>query len=747
MPYSRIVIVFLLFVSPHHALGTSYADPNPLPRTNGGAVEDFVWAAAHSSKAIRRIALAIYPSTESSDAQRRIAQAAIGLLRGKDADLHFQATFRFGDDRSSRPTPSRFVVREIAALLDQSDFKEKNALTEALIGAGRDAAPAVPTLVRLLDDRYIRLSAIRVLEAIGPPAAAALPALLRIAGEGESIHRWSALTALGAIGKDRSDVRAALLAALERDEDRARAIIGLRHAAPGSQELAARLLPILDDPRYVSLVLETMRPLKLLGEIPEERFIRFLPSLASHDPCGILKGYVAGKGGGSKLVLSLLTGPSAPKNTSGWDAHCFHDLVREQRVEAGVLVPLLQDSNPALRSIAVSRLSESGPVRQHLPEFVRLLDDPDGSIRAQAASILARLGKTGMSELVSALRSPVPRVRAAAVRAFYQNRTPDQAVDTLAILLSDENRDVRFLAAAALTTARRRPGAALGRAFRAADADSRQTIAWAILAPGGRADDALPELRPMLSEDRPDSRHAAAVVIAALDPGEETVWPHVLDALSAPGWVGEKALELLKSRLDRDTLRRELAKAVENGGYAVIEAEDALYPPVPRMIPALVERLRSPRDDIRRHSALKLGQLGRKAAVAVPALRHALSDQDRLVRLSAAKALSDIGPAAKEALPELIAVLEQEDLVRAVLALRRIDEAAATRFAEDWVNCKSEPNIVTELHVDQEPRWAIIDGDSYLEGQAVRGSVLVTVSASSVTLRCGEKYFTVPLSR
>ena len=72
----------------------------------------------------------------------------------------------------------------------------------------------------------------------------------------------------------------------------------------------------------------------------------------------------------------------------------------------------------------------------------------------------------------------------------------------------------------------------------------------------------------------------------------------------------------------------------------------------------LVQRLRSQDINVRRSTAIALGQIGKDA---LPALIAALKDQDVVVRDSAAGALVQIGPDAKEAAPALIAALKDQD--------------------------------------------------------------------------------------
>src|SRR5262245_53784297 len=71
-----------------------------------------------------------------------------------------------------------------AADLSDKDFAKQNAARDALIKAGAKAAPIVPDLIKLLDEKNGKQlnwgmgHAVDILAAIGPDAKEALPALM-----------------------------------------------------------------------------------------------------------------------------------------------------------------------------------------------------------------------------------------------------------------------------------------------------------------------------------------------------------------------------------------------------------------------------------------------------------------------------------------------------------------------------------------------------------------------------------------
>jgi len=74
-----------------------------------------------------------------------------------------------------------------------------------------------------------------------------------------------------------------------------------------------------------------------------------------------------------------------------------------------------------------------------------------------------------------------------------------------------------------------------------------------------------------------------------------------------------------------------------------------------------IEELSSESSYDRLCAADALGRMGPEAEAAVPALAHALKDQDILVRIAAAEALGKMGPAAKGAVPALNGALQDDN--------------------------------------------------------------------------------------
>jgi HEAT repeat protein len=87
-------------------------------------------------------------------------------------------------------------------------------------------------------------------------------------------------------------------------------------------------------------------------------------------------------------------------------------------------------------------------------------------------------------------------------------------------------------------------------------------------------------------------------------------------------------------------------------------ATDALARIGDAAVPALIETLGDPDQEVRAQAAQALARMGNKAAPAVDALVRALDDPSEEVRRGAARALGQIGSEAEEAVPALIKAIK-----------------------------------------------------------------------------------------
>jgi HEAT repeat protein len=122
-----------------------------------------------------------------------------------------------------------------------------------LAHCGTAAAPAVPRLIELLQDRdsEIRWNAARTLGLIGPQAKAAVPALISaLKKDDDPLVREHAAEALGDIGPDAKDAVEPLTAALKDPDARVRrdAVRSLGQIGPSAKSAVADVQRLLKDP-------------------------------------------------------------------------------------------------------------------------------------------------------------------------------------------------------------------------------------------------------------------------------------------------------------------------------------------------------------------------------------------------------------------------------------------------------------------------------------------------------------------
>ncbi|HEY7427286.1 MAG TPA: HEAT repeat domain-containing protein, partial [Gemmataceae bacterium] len=248
---------------------------------------------------------------------------------------------------------------QLAEALTSPDWGIAPNAEETLRRMGPKAAPAIPSLIRLLasEDRQQVESAVRVLQAIGPAAVEAVPALIRLLRRGD-VSQYEVAKALGAIG-------AAAVSPL-------REVLRSPDARP-EWEGALRALHEMG--------------VEAGAALPEVR-----PLLHSKDVGLRLDAALAWSsiGGDSSSSLPILLAALRTKEVS---------------------------------SAALLRLTDLGPLAAPaLPDYIRLLHEPNEWLRARAAELIAVLGAAGapaVGELTEVLRhDPSPEVRAKAIKAL-----------------------------------------------------------------------------------------------------------------------------------------------------------------------------------------------------------------------------------------------------------------------------------------------------------------------------------------
>jgi len=295
----------------------------------------------------------------------------------------------------------------------------------------------------------------------------------------------------------------------------------------------------------------------------------------------------------------------------------------------------LGDRNKRRVENALLILADMGsPARGALPDIERLLDHPDGCIRAFAAmahwQISGRTEKT-LSILISDFKTANDEKHLEAIAYAF-------------LCIGEEARD----AAPCLSQ-----GLAGGNLAR------RRAAARALIGMGAFARDAIPSLVDSLAEEDTELRYSALFALRSI-------------GLPARGEL-PKLVQIIR------TGNLEEVRATAVSALEVIGGDS------PEVVPMLVDLLEDRQERVRGVSAEVLGNIGVRAKIAVPALTQRLVAESGPVRLAAIRALGKIGSAAKEAVPVL------ERLLRDEHEYVRNDIAEALRKIRGWAYPEEKP--------------------------------------------------------
>lgn len=678
---------------------------------------------------------------EAADALGRIRPAAPEAVAAltqalSDSSWHVRVTAAQALGRGGRAAVEG--IDGLCSLLDDEQPEVRSAAAATLGKTGLKAAPAVPLLVKCLQDpsSRVRASAAAALEAIGPPDDA-LPALLDNLGLGLGASRRAVLSfppeqTLGALmaalesddSATRTDAARVLQALGPRAAPALPALVeALRGEAAGVREVAEAIVAIGPAtrphvPQLLAILQESEAPrqrlivqvLSELGATAEEA----VPALLRVDP-RIVSESIYGPGAAAASVASasdvamasLVESAQSPDpvlsgralNALGYLQRCPPEALRLllQHPGAGgspigpmfwdqtlgvkaALAELVSDPDPAIRKSAVMHLPRgfTDPAVV-VPALITAVSDPQPDIRATAADGLCALadGATPAIQVLEAAASdPDETARTAVRRALYAVRAaaepndPDremqQEIAQQIHLLGNPDLGTRQVAARALGRIGAAAVASLTDALRDPDMNRRYHAAEALGYMKAGAAPALPALLEAMRDPEGKVRRAGAGAVAAVG-------------------VGAEELPILLEALDDDDMRHGAVDALAGLGAAA-------EPAVPRLVEIMCA---DPAWTTRRQAMETLGALGGLAEAAVPYLREALSDPEddirqqvmqtllqlhpgdlspaetllldayRYTRCDALRCLRDLGPGARAALPAVRdALLDADPWVR-----------------------------------------------------------------------------------
>jgi HEAT repeat protein len=141
---------------------------------------------------------------------------------------------------------------------------------EAMDPVEENIRAAVPRLAAGLSDRDLesRLAALDALEVMGPTAAPALPALIRVLGDPNQFIRWQAVRTLGRIGYTENPTVVPALARLLGDPDldvRLASCVALAEYGPAARAAIPALIQAIRGPTDTELKVAAMSTLQRIG--------------------------------------------------------------------------------------------------------------------------------------------------------------------------------------------------------------------------------------------------------------------------------------------------------------------------------------------------------------------------------------------------------------------------------------------------------------------------------------------------
>jgi HEAT repeat protein len=565
----------------------------------------------------------------------------------------------------------------------------------AVAALGKDARPAVPFVVELLDNPEEFYDTVKVLREQGEEA---VPGIVRALKSETGAFRQRAAWALGEIG---SPARVAVPALEEALQDRligvrSSAIAALSNLAPASEAVPV-LTEMLEDCSHevqeaAAVALSHFGP-AASGAIPA-----LLPRLFDHDHRVVLQMVeVLSKidQEGRVLLHELekgLEGESPLRRT--WAAEALGSLPEHAKVVVPAIGKALAHEDEELRIECIQALAlmKTDEAFQHI---ALTLKDRDFKVQLKAAEVLARemkfpeeavpvlidglkrdgaeakvawpcirqyglYAKAAIPLLVEMLKDSREELKARALELLAEFMADDvrEHIPAMTALLKDESKHVRILTMYLLKTVGEVPDSFLPEfleacvdAFHDLDPNFRDRAVSHLASLGERASPAVPELIPLLGTE---VAYMAQTVLLAIGPPAVPALEKALlhpepkiraRAAAALGEIGAKPFlkplaPLLK---DPDPQVRLQAAA----------AMDQISGDPRALLPILIEGLSSKEEMVRCMALRFLWQMGPRAAPAIPAILKRLDDEEPGMIAGAVNTLGRIGPAAGSAVREL----------------------------------------------------------------------------------------------
>lgn len=503
--------------------------------------------------------------------------------------------------------------------------------------------------------------AIEKISDLGPSAAKAVPELTKLLTSGDANTRAHAAHALGKIGKG---------------------------ALPAAGALAKLITDQNPAVRYAALdALDEIEP----G--PEMVVPLMIAALGDQNPAVIREALNALADRGTSMVPAMIEALKDDR-TEYWALLVLQTIGPDAKEAVPAITGVLNEPDePWQRMEAAITLGKIGPASASaVPQLVKLLDDPEKGVSHAAVYALAMIGpeaKPAAKQIRSHLDTEDPFqwvVGSWALAKIYpENKTIQKTTARfLAVMLTDEDQEVRRAAAQALLNLKPGPAIMLPALENALKDADLPVVEDALTAIAGLGQDALPVLIHALQHDRvrmqaayliqqlgpkaapaasalmeayqneqradvrrellftlghigPAAQEAMDCAIAGCSSDDEGIRYASMYVLGQLGPQGMRGKDVLKSHLDNED-RYHAATAA--WALAMIDADDPDL--ISKGVPLFVEALDSQNANVRREAAIALGKLGQPAKSALPALKKATGDKNPEVAKAAEAAIKII---------------------------------------------------------------------------------------------------------
>ncbi|MBS0265495.1 MAG: HEAT repeat domain-containing protein [Planctomycetes bacterium] len=591
--------------------------------------------------------------------------ALIEALHGKDLAVQHEALLVL---EKIGPAARRAVGDLVKLLENQEKARLHSGAVDALGAIGRDAAPAIPALQKLLSGKDVHLATAAgvALTHILPPNSDQLVDVVKVLSkslENSSPEiRNEAIFGLGESGAKGVPVLSKLVQGYEKNPELAwQAAAALSLMGPAAEPAIPDLVAALAS-KHEAVASQAAMALGAIG--PKAKLA--VPGLQAL----LVKGNLAVKEHAASALGNL--GPVA--------APAVNDLAK-----------LLKDQNEDLRGIAATALGKIGPAAEPaVPALVAALDDERGPVALHAADALGRIGPNSVSHLGKALSDPRRQMLAAMILA-EMGASAKSAIPALEEVLTayDSKKPEGYH-------------------------DLCREVLLTLARMGAEAKSATPTLLKILSDEKHALRPGAAWALANI--GAKEAIPYLNKALETDDgsrlhYVAPIALMLLEPE-NEEYVRLSvpnLTNALTDGSPAIRrEAAMTLARIGPKAAPAVDELagVLNDRDPALRNAALlALAAIGPDATGAISKIVPLLEDSMYPVRYAAIFALGKIGRTARGALPVLEKNLQDPDSflqTASAWALLQIDsnaEKRASQVLKPLVNGLSVPDPRVRIQV------------------------------------------------